>query len=164
MTTKIRKAWDRSCVPRVTMLAVGSAGGPESLTQRPRNGRTWRSLAVMIVLAASVAVVWPSSSASAATSTSLTRYPYVTDVVGNSARVNWGTDTSQSTGSVLWGAVSGGTCAPTNSVAATRVSVTVAEERVPVDGTDRLSLRGDLLLPGESWAPPTYSAPTRRRR
>ena len=96
---------------------------------RPRelHRRTWRSIVVVLAVVGSVATVSQIQSASAATSAALTRYPYVTDVVGNSARVNWGTDTSQSTGSVTWGAVSGGTCTPTHSVTATKVSITAGK-------------------------------------
>ena len=44
----------------------------------------------------------------------LTRYPYLTDLVGLSVTVNWATDTSGTTGSALWGAVDGsGACTPT---------------------------------------------------
>lgn len=55
----------------------------------------------------------------------LSRYPYASEIVGNSATINWATDRSQSTGSATWGAVNNGTCAPSNRVAATRVSITV---------------------------------------
>ncbi len=89
--------------------------------------RTWRSVVVVLAIVGAVATVSQIQPASAANSVSLTRYPYVTDVVGNSARINWGTDTSQSTGSVTWGAVSGGTCTPTTTVAATKVSITVGK-------------------------------------
>ena len=88
--------------------------------------RIWRCVLIMITLAASVTVVWPSSSASAATyASALKRYPYITDVVANSARLNWATDRSQGTGSATWGAVSGATCTPTNTAAATKISITV---------------------------------------
>jgi hypothetical protein len=106
--------------------AGGSAGGSEPLTRRPPNDRIWRSVLVMITMAASVAVVWPSSSASAATyASALKRYPYISEVVANSARLNWATARSQSTGSATWGAVSGATCTPTNTAAATKISITV---------------------------------------
>jgi Calcineurin-like phosphoesterase/Bacterial Ig domain len=94
-------------------------------TRTTRNKRNWRIVAVLLTMAASVAVVWPTPSVAAANSVALTRYPYVTDVVGNSARINWGTDRSQSTGSATWGVVSGGTCTPTNTAAATKISITV---------------------------------------
>ena len=119
-------AW-RSTGVRTTTGLMGRARLTEPLRRRVPHHRTWRSLAVVVAIAASVAAVSQIQPASAATSTSLTRYPYVTDVVGNSARINWGTDTSQSTGSVTWGAVSGGTCTPTTTVTATKVSITVAK-------------------------------------
>jgi acid phosphatase type 7 len=58
-------------------------------------------------------------------SSALTRYPYASEVVGTSATVNWATNRSQSSGSVTWGAVSNGTCTPSNRVSATGVPITV---------------------------------------
>ena len=58
--------------------------------------------------------------------TQLTRYPYLTDLVGNSVMVNFATDTSNVVASTSWGAVdSGGACTPTNVVAAARTAITV---------------------------------------
>jgi hypothetical protein len=64
----------------------------------------------------------PPASASAP---ALLRYPYVSEVVGNSATINWATDRSGAAGSLLWGAVAGSTCTPTNSATPTRTSITV---------------------------------------
>ena len=59
-------------------------------------------------------------------SSALRRYPYVSEVVGNSATLNWATDRSQTTGTAKWGAVVNGQCSGTsNSVTATKVSITV---------------------------------------
>ncbi|HEY7917069.1 MAG TPA: hypothetical protein VIC86_08835, partial [Acidimicrobiales bacterium] len=71
---------------------------------------------VLAALVASVAVVvaWPSAPASAR-SAALTRYPYVSEVVGTSATVDWGTDRSQSTGTATFGVVSGGSCTPSTA-------------------------------------------------
>jgi fibronectin type 3 domain-containing protein len=58
--------------------------------------------------------------------TQLRRYPYLTDVVGQYATINWATDRSAITGSATWGQVAAdGSCTPTNSVAATRTAITV---------------------------------------
>jgi hypothetical protein len=57
----------------------------------------------------------------------LRRYPYLTDVVGSSATVNWATDRSAATGALKWGTrspVTGGSCT-TNSVTATRLNLVV---------------------------------------
>ena len=43
-----------------------------------------------------MALIWAGSAAAYAPQ--LMRYPYLTDVVGTSATVNWGTDRSRSTG------------------------------------------------------------------
>ncbi len=56
----------------------------------------------------------------------LTRYPYLTDLVGLSVTVNWATDTSGTTASASWGEVDGtGTCTTNNTVDAARTSITV---------------------------------------
>jgi hypothetical protein len=56
----------------------------------------------------------------------LTRYPYLTDLVGLSVTVNWATDTSGTTASARWGPVdSSGACSPTQPVTAKRTSITV---------------------------------------
>jgi uncharacterized repeat protein (TIGR01451 family) len=57
-------------------------------------------------------------------SSKLLRYPYLTDVVGNSATINWATDRSGSTASVKWGTVQGGSCT-VSSKSAAKTSITV---------------------------------------
>jgi uncharacterized repeat protein (TIGR01451 family) len=54
----------------------------------------------------------------------LMRYPYLTDVVGNSATINWATDRSSTSGSVKWGTVQGGSCT-VSSKSAAKTSITV---------------------------------------
>jgi Calcineurin-like phosphoesterase/Fibronectin type III domain len=75
-------------------------------------------------MVASVATGWPSALASAATPT-LTRYPYVSEVVGNTATVDWATDRSQSIGTATWGADTNGACTPTSPVTAQSAAITV---------------------------------------
>jgi hypothetical protein len=78
--------------------------------------------------------------------TQLTRYPYLTDLVGNSVMVNFATDTSNVVASTSWGAVdSGGSCTPTNVVAAARTAITVGT-------TSEYQWQSTLTLPG----PGTY--------
>ena len=56
----------------------------------------------------------------------LTRAPYLTDLVGTGVIVNFATDRSSSSASVLYGAVgSGGSCTPTTAVTATSIVVAV---------------------------------------
>ncbi len=108
------------------MKAPRASRASQRLDGAARGGRAWRRVVVLLVLVASVAsvVAW-SPGRAAARSAALTRYPYVSEVVGNSATLNWATDTSQSTGSATWGAVSGGSCTPTNSVTAHPIAITV---------------------------------------
>jgi fibronectin type 3 domain-containing protein len=92
--------------------------------------------------------------ATAAVSSSLTRYPYLTDAVQTSVTVNWATTASGSAGSVRWGPA--GSCAA-NTTPATKTNITVGSTpeyqwtatipvspdtrycyRVVLDGTDLL--------------------------
>jgi chitodextrinase len=65
------------------------------------------------------------TSAQAAVAPQLTRYPYLSDLVGGYVTVNWATNRSDSVGSVSWGRMSSGTCTPSTPKAATRSSITV---------------------------------------
>jgi hypothetical protein len=66
----------------------------------------------------------PAASA-AAYDSHLMRAPYLTDLVGVQVTVNWATDRSATTGSARYGIVSGGTCNPTTTVAATKIAFTI---------------------------------------
>jgi hypothetical protein len=108
-------------------VKASKALAASEMSRRPaRGGRAGRSVVVLAVLVASVAVVvaWSPGRASAR-SAALTRYPYVSEVVGNSATVDWGTDRSQSTGTATFGAVTGGSCTPTTPVTAKSIAITV---------------------------------------
>ncbi len=87
----------------------------------------------------------------------LTRAPYLTDLVGNHVAVNFATDRSATTASVVYGAVSGGTCTPSTTVVPSRVSIQVgpvaeyqwtAQVDLPAAGTYcyRIRLAGTDLL------------------
>lgn len=80
-----------------------------------------RTLAALVALHA---LVLPA--AAQAYEPQLTRYPYLTDVVGTSATVNWGTDRSSTTGRVRYGRVGSGSCTGW-SRSATRTSITVGD-------------------------------------
>jgi hypothetical protein len=88
-----------------------------------------RIAAVAAFLTAGVVVATAGTSAVAApgVAAQLTRYPYLTDLVGTSVIVNWATDRSATSASATWGTVgSGGSCTPTTKVTAVRTSITVA--------------------------------------
>ena len=95
-----------------------------SWARRARFGRASRTGVILLVVVTTVAIAWQSVSA-LGYAPALRRAPYTNEVVGNSATVSWATDRSQSTGTAKWGVVSGGQCTPSNSVAATRASITV---------------------------------------
>src|SRR6476646_1827786 len=86
---------------------------------------TVRRLLIFGALLAVLAAGWPLATGAVATSAQLRRYPYLTDLVGTSVIVNWATDRSLTTGAATWGTVSGGSCTPSNTVAATRSSIVV---------------------------------------
>jgi hypothetical protein len=69
----------------------------------------------------------PDPSRPAAYSSHLRRYPYLTDLVGNYATINWATDTAETTGSVAWGQVGAEACTA-NSMAAISTTITVNSE------------------------------------
>jgi hypothetical protein len=71
------------------------------------------------------AAVAPPAGATAPYADALTRAPYLTDMVGTHVAINFATNTSGTTASVRWGAVSNGSCTPTTTVTAARSSVTV---------------------------------------
>ena len=54
----------------------------------------------------------------------LRRYPYLTNVVGANATINWATDRSATTGSVTWGRVGVEACTA-NTTPAIRTSITI---------------------------------------
>jgi hypothetical protein len=96
---------------------------PHAWTKRSRRLRRSTVLALVggIALAA---VVVPVPSAAAANA-SLTRYPYLTDVVGQYATVNWATArTSAVSGWVKWGQAGVESCTA-HSTSATKTSMTV---------------------------------------
>ena len=126
--------------PGVTMRAVPgrthrrrTVGRSRSWMRRARSARTSSKGAMVLVVVTLVAIAWQSVAASGSVP-ALRRAPYTNEVVGNSATVSWGTDRSQTTGTATWGVVSNGQCTPSNSVTATRASITVGStSRVPVD-------------------------------
>src|SRR5664279_755362 len=75
-------------------------------------------LVVTFLVPASAQAAFPFSPA-------LTRAPYLTDLVGLHANVNWATNRSATTGSMQWGPVTGNACSLANTQTATRSSVTV---------------------------------------
>jgi hypothetical protein len=74
--------------------------------------------------AQSVAADMDASASVLAVAGQLRRYPYLTDVVGPYATINWGTDRSASTGSVKWGKVGEESCTA-HTVAGTRRGISV---------------------------------------
>ncbi len=81
-----------------------------------------RVLGVVTLLAVAALCLLPSGS-SAAFDAKLKRYPYLTDLVGTSVMVNFGTDISSTSATVKYGPV-GGTC-DTSAVTATRTFILV---------------------------------------
>ena len=72
----------------------------------------------------------------------LTRAPYLTDLVNTHVNVNWATNRSASTGSLQWGPFTGGTCTLTQTLTATRSSLTVGS-------VSEYQWKAPLSLPGQ---------------
>ena len=83
--------------------------------------------------------------AAAAYEPQLTRYPYLTDVVGSTATVNWATDRSRTSGRVKYGELGVESCTA-HAVTATRTSITV-------NGVGQYQWRAQLpdLAPGARY-------------
>ncbi len=83
----------------------------------------------MIALFAAVIVgVAPDTTTAATWGSQLKRYPYVTDLVGGAATINWATERvsgTSPTGSVKYGVVTSGSCTPSTAVSATKVAISV---------------------------------------
>ncbi len=90
----------------------------------PRQSPNLRLLAVFLSLLALWLVAASSGSAAASYSSQLRRYPYLTDVVGPYATINWGTDRSQTSGAVRFGKVGSESCTA-HYVPATKTTITV---------------------------------------
>ena len=89
----------------------------------------------------------------------LTRMPYLTDLVGLNATVNFATDRSIGVASVKFGPSNGGTCSLTTTVPATRITIVGERDlRVPVEGAPHAARDGKLLLPRL----PGHGGPARR--
>src|SRR5512138_3999945 len=84
----------------------------------------WMMTAVSVALMASFASSPSSGSASGTYAASLRRYPYLTDVVGPYATINWATDRSELAGAVRWGRVGYESCTA-HYVSATRLPISV---------------------------------------
>lgn len=87
-----------------------------------------RSFLIRLVAVVALVGVWMPAAGTpvaAAPNTALTRYPYLTDSVQSSITVNWATDRSSTTGSVLWGPL--GNCTAYTTTA-TKTSITVVSK------------------------------------
>jgi hypothetical protein len=86
-----------------------------------------RAIAVLAVAAMlCTAFVAATGSAAGALAPELRRYPYITDLVGNSVAFNWMTDRSSTVGTVTYGPVDGGgNCTLTDTASASRIAITI---------------------------------------
>jgi hypothetical protein len=83
-----------------------------------------RLLVVLLSLLALWLVAASSGAAAASYSSQLRRYPYLTDVVGPYATINWATDRSQTSGAVRFGKVGSESCTA-HYIPATKTAITV---------------------------------------
>src|SRR5918999_2442035 len=108
--------------------------------------RTPANLVLTLLLVAGTALA--ATPALGAPSTSLTRYPYLTDLVGGSVTVNWATTRTATTASVTIGKVGTEPACASRTVAATRTSITVKS-------VSQYQWRGAVPAPGRG-APHCY--------
>ncbi|HEU4743934.1 MAG TPA: DNRLRE domain-containing protein, partial [Anaerolineales bacterium] len=95
--------------------------------------------------------VWLGSAPSslAASNPALRRYPYLTDVVGSYATINWGTDRSQTSGAVRYGRVGSESCTA-HYAPATKTAISV-------NGSLQYQWKAQLdLLPGMQYCYRVY--------
>ena len=80
----------------------------------------------LLVILLPLLVLWLGSARSslADSNQALRRYPYLTDVVGSYATINWGTDRSQTSGAVRYGRVGSEACTA-HYVPATKTAISV---------------------------------------
>ncbi len=104
-------------------ISNGCGSDGDAARRRPRKGTVACSvlLAGVFVLASAAAAPAP---ANASTDPELTRYPYLTDVVGSNATVNFGTDTSKISAVVKWGQAGVESC-DAHTTAATKTFIKV---------------------------------------
>jgi Calcineurin-like phosphoesterase/Purple acid Phosphatase, N-terminal domain len=104
---------------------------------------TWISLAACTAVLILLALALPG--AASAYAPELTRYPYLTDVVGASAAVNWATDRSRTNGRIRYGEAGTESC--------TAHAVTASRSSITINGQRRYQWRADLtgLRPGARY-------------
>ena len=98
-----------------------------------------------------VLALWLGSASSslAASNPALRRYPYLTDVVGSYATINWGTDRSHSSGAVRYGKVGSESCTA-HYMPATKTAISV-------NGSLQYQWKAQLeLLPGTQYCYRVY--------
>jgi chitodextrinase/ubiquinone biosynthesis protein Coq4 len=122
---------------------IASVGAVTSYTDTTVAGGTTYTYAVRArdtvgntsALSTSVTTTTP-----AAYDSRLTRSPYLTDLVGLNAIVNFGTDRSDGSASVIYGAVTSGTCSLTTTATASRSTISV-------NGIFEYQWKANLVLP-----------------
>ena len=87
-----------------------------------RNARWILDTLALAMLAAALLLALPAGASGYIAQ--LKRYPYLTDLVGTSVGVNWGTDRSSINGAVKWGKVGTESCTAHTTVG-TRTAITV---------------------------------------
>src|SRR5262245_15692606 len=92
--------------------------------QRLSLARRWRLLTIGIISLCALELLALEPQPTWAFDPQLRRYPYLTDVVGSSATINWATDQSSTIGVVRWGRVGAEGCTA-HTTPATRTVINV---------------------------------------
>ena len=103
-------------------------GRAASHSSRLRTGKAAVALTAVFAAAALLlpAAIVTTPAAAASLAPPLTRYPYLTDVVGGNATVNFGTDQSKISAMVKWGRAGAESCTA-HSTTATKTDLSVTE-------------------------------------
>src|SRR5687768_5815340 len=99
---------------------VSTAMNEKTVGNRRRPGRV-----VLVGMLALVLQAWFPSSSFPAVEPQLRRYPYLTDVVGSSATVNWATDRTVASGILTWGKAGVESCTTNQAADSRRTAITV---------------------------------------
>src|SRR5512140_1520378 len=86
--------------------------------------RAWMGAMFCLFMVGFLVISTASSASASSFSSALKRYPYLTDVVGSSATINWATNRSQTSGAASYGKVGSESCTA-HPVAATKTDISV---------------------------------------
>jgi len=111
--------------PNTTSVSARGAAGRALEVAREHSARkVWRTQLILVLALILSSLPGATAGAAPTWSAELRRYPYLTDVVGSYATINWATDQSRATGLVRWGRVGVEGCTA-HATPATRTTINI---------------------------------------